>query len=185
MHRPGALQVSEPGGLCYARVMGVFKGIRIGVLGIGRSKVVSRSTSIGLRATEDGGGGGNGPSVRVRPGGPSGPDTQRVLRKAAVIAQSLILQRAFPGTELSGKGLGDISKSGRGRSVDGKTFPPLSEAYGWYKSGTRPYVSRETRARAVKKRAASGKPGPGPLVDVLGIKTLLGRRPNESNIIIS
>ena len=94
--------------------------------------------------------------------------TQKILRRAALAMQGMVLRRAFP-------------DSGPGRDVNDRVFPPLERDYGHYKSATRPYVSAETRAAAMKKRALSGKPGIGPLVDVLGIRTRLGPRHNASN----
>ena len=97
------------------------------------------------------------------------PDIERLLRRMALLAQALILRRAFP------------DDGSPARSVTGSAVRPLARDYGWYKSGTRPYLNDSTKAAADRTRARSGKPGPGPLVNLLGIRTRLAPRPNVSN----
>lgn len=91
-------------------------------------------------------------------------NVRQLLLGLAALARTMILQRAFPGD-------GSPTRDRRGQAVR-----PLQQDYAWYKSGTRPYRSQLTRALALSRRAASGKPGPGPLVNVLGIRTRLGPR---------
>jgi hypothetical protein len=91
-----------------------------------------------------------------------------LLRRMAAKAQESILRRAFPA-------------EGRARDVEGRPVKPLSEGYRWYKSGTRPYKSPETKARATLQRARSGKPGRGPLVNLVGIRTRLAPRKPSAN----
>src|SRR5262245_19692000 len=92
-------------------------------------------------------------------------DERSLYRMAAYLIRSLY-ERAFQ--------FGSPALNSEGQPVK-----QLADTYRWYKSATRPYVSKQTKERARKRRAQSGKPGWGPLVNVLGIRTRLAPRSNQ------
>lgn len=94
------------------------------------------------------------------------------LDRMAALAIRLMKKRAFSS--------GQTAKDRTGAKVK-----DLSEVYGWYKSGTRPYRSDKTRAAATQARRRSGKPGKGPLIRTEGGKKRLGVRSKEADQVLS